>query len=318
MGSLFSGKSTSKSEPWKPQGDALKDIFSQAQTNFNAQSGTPFYQDELYAQMDPATAQAVQQMLSYSQGQGQQNASQVTQAGSTMANPDAYNQSIGKFAAAAGEDPTQANIAAATAYANNPATDGMIDAASRDVTRNLYENEIPGINRAGTSSGNVNSSRAGVAQGIAERGAGDRIGDISSSIRGDAYNRGLGLAEQSRGTNLSAMGQTAGLYGQQMGMGLDALQAGNTMAQQNNGAAIDASQLYQKDKQGQLDANYAKWQGNDTRQTELLNRYYGTIGASNWGGTQTQKTSPSILGTVTGLGSMAAGFGLFGGSGGGK
>lgn len=308
MGSLFSGKTTTKNEPWKPQGAALQDIFSQAASNFNSQSGTPFYENELYAQMDPQSRAAVQRMIDHSQGQGQQNADRVTQTGAAMADPNAYNQSIGNFASMAGQDPTQANIAAATAYANNPATDGMIDAASRDVTRNLYENEIPGINRAGTASGNINSSRAGVAQGIAERGAGDRVADISSSIRGQAYDRGLGLAEQSRGTNLSAMGQTAGLYGQQLGMGVDALQAGNSMTQGNMGNAIDASKLYQNDQQGQLDAKYAKWQGNDTRQTDLLNRYYGTIGASNWGGTTVQKSTPSIAGTVMGLASTAAAF----------
>jgi hypothetical protein len=75
---------------------------------------------------------------------------------------------------------------------------GMIDAASRDVTRNLYENQIPGLNQAATDSGNMNSSRAGVAQGIMSRGAADQIGDIASNMRGQAYSQGLGLAENAR------------------------------------------------------------------------------------------------------------------------
>jgi hypothetical protein len=87
---------------------------------------------------------------------------------------DAYGQLYGM----AGQDPTKANIAAAGQYADNPYLDGQIDAASRDVTRNLYENQLPGLNEAATDSGNMNSSRAGVAEGIMKRGAADQIGDI--------------------------------------------------------------------------------------------------------------------------------------------
>lgn len=319
MGSLLSGTTKTKtdSKPWAPQGAALENIFSQAGTNFNAQSGTPFYQGDLYAGMDPQTAQAIQSILGHTNGAGAQNAAALNQAGQSLINPAAYSGAIGNFATAAGADPTQSNITAATAYANNPAIDGMIDAASRDVNRNLYEGAIPDINRAGTASGNVNSSRAGVAEGIARRGAADQIGDISAGIRGDAFNRGLALAEGARGTNLSALGQTAGLYGQQLGMGVDTINAGNNLAIANQGAAIDASSLYQQDRQGQLDQGYQQWIGNDTRQSDLLNRYYGIIGANNWGGTQTttQKSSPSLLSAALGIGSLAAGFGAFGGGG---
>jgi hypothetical protein len=229
-------------------------------------------------------------------------------------NPQDYTSAIDRFSAAAGADPTQSNIAAATAYANNPAIDGMIDAASRDVSRNLYENEIPGINRAGTGSGNINSSRAGVAEGVAVRGAADRVGDISSNIRGDAFNRGLSLAEGARGTNLNSMAASADLYGRSTGMGLDALSRGNSMGLGNFGANIDASRLFQEDAQGRNDANFRRWQGNDSREDDLLARYYGIVGANNWGGTNTNtvRSNPSIFGSILGLGSLAAGFGAFG------
>lgn len=317
MGSLFSGKNTTTatSTPWGPQGSALSDVFSKAKTAFEGSEGTPFYQGDLYAGMDPQTATAIQNMLAYAQSKGQAGADSVSNTGAALTNPGAFTGAIDKFAGMAGTDPTQANIAAATAYANNPAMDGMVDAASRDVRRSLYEQEIPGINRAATGTGNINSSRSGVAQGIAERGAADRVGDISATLRGDAYNRGLGLAEQARGTNLNAAATGAGLYGQQLGMGLDATRNGNNMALGNFGAQVDASSLFQKDQQGQLDADFASWQGQDSRTMDLLNRYYGVVGANNWGGTQTQtqKSSPSIFGSILGLGSLGAGFGLFGG-----
>ena len=306
---------TTKSDPWAPQGDALKSIFNSAGALYESKAGTPWYTGDLYANMDPTTAQAIQSMLQYSQGQGASSANKLTSTGAQLTDPAALQGAIGNYASAASADPTEANIKAATAYANNPAVDGMIDAASRDVTRNLYESAIPGIDRSASASGNINSSRAGVAQGIAMRGAQDQIGDISANIRGAAYHKGLSLAEGARSTNLSALGQTAGLYGSALGQGASALQAGNSLAMGNMGSAIDASQLYQKDAQGQLDADFQTWQGNDTRAQDLLDNYYKVIGANNWGGTQTstQKSSGSILGSVLGVGSMLAGFGAFGG-----
>lgn len=319
MGKLFGGekKSTTDSKPWEPQGNALKDIFNKAGSIYSSQEGTPWYEGDLYAEMDPETANAIKGMLAYTQGQGQAAANTALNAGSSLVNPEAYTGAIGRYSDAAGADPTQANINAATAYANNPAINGMIDAASRDVTRNLYEGQIPGIDRAASGSGNINSSRAGVAQGIAMRGAQDMIGDISANIRGDAYNRGLALAEGARSTNLNAMGNAAGLYGSSVNTGLDALAGGNAMSIGNAGAAIDASSLFQKDAQGQLDADFMRWQGNDTRQSDLLNRYYGIVGANNWGGTQTttEKNSGNIFGKLLGGVSTLGGLGVFGGGG---
>lgn len=317
MGSLLSGsnKQTNTSTPWAPQGAALQDVFNKAGTAFGNKEGTPFYEGELFAGMDPETSAAIQRMLAYSQNGGAAAADKLGAAGNSLTDPAAVTGAINKFAAAAGADPTQSNIANATAYANNPAIDGMIDAAGRDVRRNLYENELPGLNRAATAGGNVNSSRAGVAEGIMHRGAADSMADISAGLRGQAFDRGLAMSENARASNMGAMGTAAGLYGQQFGQGADALSRSRDMNVSNIGTAIDASSLYQTNNQGQLDADFAKWQGQDSRDMDLLAKYYGIVGSNNWGGTQTQttKSSPSILGAVTGLGSLAAGFGLFGG-----
>lgn len=312
---LFSSskKTTSTSTPWAPQAGALQDIFSKAGALYDKQGGTPWYGGDLYASMDPAQAEAIRSMMQYASANG--GADKLDAIGGSMTDPSKFNGAIDNITAMYSQDPTQANIAAATAYANNPAIDGMIDAASRDVNRNLYEGQIPGINRAATGTGNVNSSRAGVAEGIATRGAQDMIGDISAGIRGDAYNRGLSLAESARGTNMQGASTAAGLYGNQLGMGMDALTGANSMRMNNMGAAIDAGSLFQQDRQGQMDADFTRWQGNDTREADLLDRYYNIVGSNNWGGTQTQKTKggSSILGSALGLVSTGAGLGLFGG-----
>jgi hypothetical protein len=305
MGDLFKPsqqKTTSTSTPWGPQGDALKGAFSDAQGIYNQQKGTPFYGGDLYANMDPLTSQGINASTGFATGAGANAANNALTSGAGMLGlgGNAYNSLFG----AATQDPTKANIAAAGQYADNPYLSGQIDAASRDVTRNLHENQLPGLNEAATSSGNMNSSRAGVAEGIMRRGAADQIGDIASNMRGQAYSQGLGLAENARGANLSALNAATGAYGQ----GLGALGQGFGMANQNNQNLISGGQLNQQDAQGQDNANFQQWQGQDTRANDLLNRYYGIIGSQNWGGTQTGSTpGPSMFQNLLGAGTSIAG-----------
>lgn len=312
MGSLFKPSkqtTTTTSTPWGPQGQQLQNVFGDAQGIYDSQKGTPFYQGDLYAGMDPLTDQGIQANASYATGAGADAASNVLNSGQSLLGAgqqglSAYNALYG----AATTDPTQSNITSAGQYADNPYMSGMIDAASRDVTRNLYENQIPGLNEAATGSGNMNSSRAGVAQGIMERGAADRIGDISAAMRGQAYSQGLGLAEGARTSNMGFLGQAAGGYGSVYGQGLGATAQGNDMTYGNNNALISGGQLYQQDQQGQDNADFAQWQGQDQRQNDLLNRYYGIVGANNWGGTGTgTQPGPSPFQSILGGAATAAG-----------
>jgi hypothetical protein len=314
MGSLFKPtqqKTTSTSTPWGPQGDQLKNVFGDAQGIYDSQKGTPYYSGELYAGMDPLTSQGINANAGYATGAGADAASNVLSSGQNLLGAgqqglSAYNSLMG----AATTDPTQGNIASAGAYADNPYLSGQIDAASRDITRNLYENQIPGLNMSATGSGNMNSSRAGVAQGIMTRGAADQIGDIASQMRGNAYSQGLNLAEQGRESNMGYMGQAAQGYGNVYGQGLGASQQGQNMTYQNNDALIQGGQLNQQDQQGQDNAGYQQWQGQDQRASDLLNRYYGIVGGQNWGGTATgSQPGQSMFQTL--LGAAAAGAGAY-------
>jgi len=93
-------------------------------------------------------------------------------------------------------------------YINNDVLQGQIDAASRDVTRNLNENQLPSIQSQAAGSMNSGSSRIGNAIGVATRGAQDAIYDISSNMRGNAYSQGLGI-EAGRANQNAAFQQAA-------------------------------------------------------------------------------------------------------------
>lgn len=201
MGDLFSGKQTttssgtSESGPSKFQAPYLTQAFDAAQANYQATKDTPYYQGDTYAGMTADQKATLDRMKGYASGQGMTAANTISSVGSGLIDSTAGKavSNLDRFTALAGTDATQSNIENGMKYADNPFVNSQIDAASRDVTRNLNEGQLPSIDRAASATGNINSSRAGVAAGIASRGAADRIGDISASIRGDAYNRGVGM-----------------------------------------------------------------------------------------------------------------------------
>lgn len=316
MGKLFSGssKQTTTNEPWKPQAGALKDIIGSAGDIYNKQKDTPFYQGPLYAGMDDYTRQGIDATASFAGGS---NTGQMIRDGAApLMSAAGYTPRAlsGMFDLASG-DTVGDNIAAASRYANDPNLQGVIDAANRDTARDLFEGQLPEINRSASATGNINSSRAGAAEAIATRGANDRMADTSAAIRSAAYNSGLDRAEGSRRANIGAFGDIASTGNASFGLGADAMAAGDDRTFRNLEALIRAGGLNQADAQGQIDSDFARWQGEDTRSSDLLSRYYDIVGANNWGGTQTTKTSssPSILGGALGLASTAGG--LFGAGG---
>lgn len=321
MGDLFGGTTkttsseTTETGPSKFQLPFLQGAFGAAQDTFNSQSGTPFYQGDLHAGMSEDARKSLDALKSYASGTGLSTAGTLSSIGQNLAGyAGKAGSTLDQYLAEASADPTQATIDAAGKYAANPQLDAMIDANSRDVVRNLNEQTLPSLNRAASGTGNINSSRAGVAEGIARRGAEDRIADISATLRGQAYDRGLSLAQSDRASKLDALGTAASAYSGLAGQGIGALQAGANTGYGAYDAIRDADAAEQADRQGEADEGYAKWQGQDQRAWDLLNRYYSIIGANQWGqsgtstGTSTQKTSGNIMGQIAGIGLSAAAF----------
>lgn len=311
---------TTTTDPWKVQQPYLLGGFADASAAYNALKTQPYYQGPMYAGLTPLQNQAIAGTQNFATGTGAQTASNML--GASNASLGGAMGQMGTAGALAGFNPGNAtigNIMDAGLYANNPYMSGMIDAASRDVTRNLTEDVLPGINRLGSATGNTNSTRTGVAEGIALRGAQDRIGDIGAQMRGDAYQQGLGLAEQSRGANmnarLNALTNAGNIYGNAFGQGLQGTAAGLTAGYNNLDALSKAGAMQQQDAQGQINANFARWQGQDQRAFDLLDRYMQAVGGQ-YGSTKTSTANngqPGWLNTLQGAaGGAATGLGLYG------
>lgn len=317
---LFSGSTTNTTNekfdtgPSSFQRPYLDQSFNAAQDTFNRQKGSPYYQGATYAGMSADAKKALTGLRDFASGNGMATATTLNNIGTNLAgNAGRAGQYIDRYAEMAGQDPQQANLAAAGRYADNPFINGQIDANTRDVTRNLREDILPNIDRAASAGGNLNSSRAGIASGIAQRGAADRIADISANIRGNAWSDGLDRAQSDRATQMAGMRGAADAYTSLGQVGMDALSRGTEAGYGAFDRINSAGMLEQGDRQGYLDQDFQKWKGGDEREWDILDRYNSIVGGNQWGqsgtssGTSKQKSTGGLLGQIVGAASTAAG-----------
>lgn len=283
---------TTTQDPWKVQQPYLLAGFQGASNNYQDAMKNPYYTGDLYAGLDPMQRQAIQGTQAFATGQGADASNALLNTSMGMLNPS----SQGMLNAGSGllnmamSDPTQANTMAAGAYADNPYLNGAIDAASRDVTRNLTEQVLPGINRLGSATGNTNSSRTGIAEGLALRGAQDRVGDIAATMRGDAWNRGLQTAEAARQANMQGMQSAGSLYGSAMDNANRGTAAGLTAGFGNLDYLSRAGGMLQANQQGQLDAALKAYTNQQQMPSQWLNNYMTAI-KGNYGNTTTESSN---------------------------
>lgn len=202
-------------------------------------------------------------------------------------------------------DPTQQIINNAGQFANNPYVSGLIDASTRDVSRNLFENQLPGINRAATGAGNLNSTRAGVESAIATRGAADRLADMSSEIRGRFFGQGLDMSQNQYNQNLANMLQANQGLMQAGQFGLDTLGNAQQLATTGFGQGQASGGLFQAQNQAELDAQRSQFdEGLANRLAvlaQLTNNTQSGQGFKSVAGVTPGATTPSIASQLAGF-----------------
>lgn len=325
MGNLFGGSTkttssnTSTTSLNSTQQGYLDNIFSDAANNYANTTSTPYYTGETYAgmtdqQKSDLAASSANAQNSVSTG----NALSSLGTG-LLGNYQNTQDAISAYQSAANGNTTQANINAAAQYADNPYLSAQIDAANRDVSRTLNEQTLPTIDRNASAAGGLNSSRAGVAAGIAQRGAADQMADTAATLRGNAYSQGLTLAQQDNTNKLNALNNIIGDYSGLASQGLTALNDGTTLSNNAYNTINSNNSALQADQQGKDTAAFNQWQGQDTRDTQALQNLYNIIGANNWGSTTTSTgtgTTSQSGGVLSGLlGAATGGLGIASGLG---
>ncbi|WP_422023366.1 hypothetical protein [Pyruvatibacter mobilis] len=292
LGKLFNSekKQTTESSvgPWAPQQPYIKGALGDAEALYQK------YKDGL----DPRAVAALEGLFEFGTQDGVDFGKSLLDFSNThgLSSLTAARENLVNLYDFASQDGTQSILDNAALYANNPYADDMIDAVNRDVTRSLGEDVLPGLNRAASSGGNLNSSRAGAAEAIATRGARDRVADTAATIRSGLFDNGLRMAATER---QNRFGNMMGANGALMGFGQYATGLGGQGINTVQGAVNGSVNALEADKMAEYGA---------------LNNYWNIVSTplgQESKSTTTQKESGNYLGKAIGMaaqvGSMFSG-----------
>ena len=175
------------------------------------------------------------------------------------------NNMYGQYQGMVNNAQQQDRLGNAINYANAN-TGSLLDTAMRDDRRNLQENTLTGIDMAASGSGNTNSSRAGIATAVANRGYDDRRADMASNIQNSLIDRSLNTQNQAFADQQNALSGAMGAnsaISNAYGVGL------NTMGQGAN-FGMNAGNSLQGYDQAQL--NDMRQRFEDQRDFEMQQR----------------------------------------------
>lgn len=266
------------------------------------------YQGEYYAGFNPTQTGAINRAVDFADqnrnlGQGFVFGGQslLSDGSGIGSNAQAiFDRSFGRTPDAARD--------AALAEATGTRTQGLIDAAIRDTTRQLTEETLPGIQRDITATGNRNSSRAGAAEAVATRAAQDRIADVSSQIRQSAYDTALNDDYRRQVTNdqtaLGANSQLGSVYDR----GLGTVQTGLATEAGLNSSQLAAGTALQGDAQARLNADRTRFDDIRFDGFNILDRYNSGIGGPIVSGQTVNDGSGAFQRFGQGLNGLAEGF----------
>jgi hypothetical protein len=191
----------------------------------------------------------------------------------------------------------------------------------RDASRYANEVQIPGVSRTANLGGNTNASSTAIQQGIVQRGLAEKAADVSSSLRGDAWNQAVQLAEQGRqfdtSSILDALKSTGTLGANAAASGIAG--TGSAIEQQRSlyDLANTGASGIQSANQAAIDDAKAQSEYSADRLNSLLQQYYAAI-QGDYGGTSTgtstsqvkenKSIGDTISGVLGGLGGLFKGF----------
>lgn len=254
---------------------------------------TGAYQGQTYAGANDFQTGTANTMGNY--GMGMMNSGNAMM-GNTAGFGNNANQMYGQFQGMANAA-QQDRLGNAMNYAS--ANSGsLVDAAMRDDRRNLQENTLTGIDMAASGSGNMNSSRAGIAEAVANRGYDDRRADVATNIQNSLIDRSLNQQAtqfQDQGQALQGAGQAndgiQSAYNtgmNSMGQGANfGMNAGNSLQGYNQANLNDQRQRFEQQRDFEMEQRkgyqsgmLGKAVGSPSVQPNLNNPYTAAVGGA--------------------------------------
>lgn len=264
----------------------IQDLYKRGQGALDAALASGAYQGPTYAGMDPRATQGYNYMTDTATNMMGIPAQLMQQGQGFGSNyQDIYNRASSN------------TLDNAVNYATGGSSQGLVDSAMRDSTRRLNEQTMPGIGMNASATGNTNSSRAGVAEAIAQRAYDDRRADVTAQIEDRMVDR---FRTQNNQDIRNMMAANQGL-GKTFASGFGMVPDVANLFTRAGGA-------FQTDRQGQMDADRAAFERNRDFQMDQINAYgAGILGQAPRTTTMAPITANPYTAT---LGGAMAGFGF--------
>ncbi len=328
--SISSTNQTTTTAPGGPQAGALNTIYGGLADAYAKSNAMGPYSGDFYSGINPYLQGAYDQAGNFGAANGGVGQTQINTGQGLLGNYGAASNAAGALYNYGTQNQTQNNIATANAYANNPYINALVDSAMDDGQRVAAEQTLPSLYRGAAGTGNINSDRVALSEGVVKRGLGEMAAGMSAKVRGDMWNQGLSTALTQSQQGLGAL-SNAGTLSSNLG------NAGSGLMSQGINDQANLSKLYESaglGVQGQADRglanDQAKYNSNYQFPWQNLQNYYNIAGNNNWWGTQNQsgtsvgfspvqnqRTAPGalgILGAGLGLAGSVAGLGMGGGA----
>lgn len=219
---------------------------------------------------------------------GQMGWDQLTQGGNYLQGAmGQYKDIMGQLSGQGYQDLVQGNY-------NSDLVNQQIDVMTGNVQAGL-DKRIQGINQASAGSGNMGSSRAGVAEGVAIGDASEAIAQGTTGIQGNAWNQALNTANKQLGNMLGAAGTQLQLGQNMVSQGMGGLNTAMNWGQGIGGGKqqdlfnkLTAGGIIQGNTQGQMDVDRLNQIIKDNPALGKLQLLLPVIsGTAGWGSTTT-------------------------------
>lgn len=311
------GANTQNSTTWAPQAAALLEAFQQAQNVYGKQSQA-VAPNNFVAGLTPEQIATYQKMVSAGGNTSVADAQAST--GGALANTGTSGLQ-GALSGLNGYDASASNnpdtlVAAANKYVAGQDIDAQVRNAMLNATQTARDVTLPGIEQNAATSGNINSSRTGIAQGLVERGLAQQSADLGASLRSNAFKDGLNLAQTQAATNnaakLAALSTGGALSNNAASTGLAGLGSSVGSLTSLLGLAGAGGAGLQSGDQDMLTNELQKYQAAQNAGSTPLDNLMRIIGAQQWGTSTSGTTSGTTTGSNTQTGSSTGSSNMFG------
>ena len=239
-------KATSQQmEPFKLKAPYLDPMYESVEDARKAAIEQGVYTGPTYATMDDRTAQG----LDFQYNNALNNA---TLANNIMSQTGGFASNAADLYGLASQD----HLKGAMDYASGERLDNLATSVMRDDYRTLTENTLPGIDRKASASGNMNSSRAGIADAVAMRAYDDRAADVRTGIQSNLMDDYLAAKNTQFSNMTNANNNMASYfgdaYGFQSSVAGDLIGSGRGYQQEQQNIYSDAANQYEKARMDEL------------------------------------------------------------------